>query len=469
MDQSSPESSPILSSRPSSYHKRISVGGIEPSLQHWQMMSGLERNSGGIAVSIPSSDSSSEDGPETNDNSDRDDQMLMTPQASKSENSLASPGNEFLKSFRGTTSSLMGYRQTARRSRRPSAALRAGSLSGTSAMSPTSMLVARDGGPRFTAFKRAASSLATIDNNNPSTPDSGDSQMETQAPVTAFKGLIDAGVAVIQRPVSRRGNMLPKSRGFARIRATLMEESAPVESESRRESEVIRQVKEREGPPVKPQSASMDTETSHTSTDTQLDDASNSFDDNTTSCSPNTIDSRSRRSSFLLSRPSFSSQAKRLSGGKEFWQMMERTHTPPPLLRQRDSSAGTDMLVDSPAASTPSSMSLVNSAPNTDLAQAADSYSSHPNSRHGGPSIAELSRMANGKRKRDDSDLDVASIKRRAVSPSLSAQQSPILGSGPFGRAERQNSGGGTIQGTKKVGLSGMVDTNDAIMKMSIG
>lgn len=147
--------------------------------------------------------------------------------------------------------------------------------------------------------------------------------------------------------------------------------------------------------------------------------------------------------------------------------MMERNHTPPPLLRNRESSTGTDMQLDSPAVSTPSSMSLVNATPNTDFAEAADSYSTHqpPNGMPRGPSTAEITRMLNGKRKRDDSDLDVASIKRRAVSPSLSAQPSPILGSAPFGR---QGSSGLMSQSGKKVGLSGMTDTNDAIMKMTI-
>src|SRR4051812_29887923 len=36
----------------------------------------------------------------------------------------------------------------------------------------------------------------------------------------------------------------PKTKGFARIRAALAEETAPVEAEFRREAEVIRQVRE---------------------------------------------------------------------------------------------------------------------------------------------------------------------------------------------------------------------------------
>ena len=51
---------------------------------------------------------------------------------------------------------------------------------------------------------------------------------------------------VIRRVVTRRGNLLPKTKGFARVRAALTEESMPVDTEIRRESETIRQVRERE-------------------------------------------------------------------------------------------------------------------------------------------------------------------------------------------------------------------------------
>jgi hypothetical protein len=51
---------------------------------------------------------------------------------------------------------------------------------------------------------------------------------------------------VIRRVVTRRGNLLPKTKGFARVRAALTEESQPVDTEMRRESETIRQVRERE-------------------------------------------------------------------------------------------------------------------------------------------------------------------------------------------------------------------------------
>jgi hypothetical protein len=104
------------------------------------------------------------------------------------------------------------------------------------------------------------------------------------------------------------------------------------------------------------------------------------------------------------------------------------------------------------------------------------------------------------KRRRDD-DLDGNSLKRRAVSPGVSVQNSPVLSQSPAQRGdsvwgtvpkadirressvsgigghaagERSNSGGSLLGGMtpslgpKRVGLQGMVDTSDGLMKMSI-
>ena len=123
-----------------------------------------------------------------------------------------------------------------------------------------------------------------------------------------------------------------------------------------------------------------------------------------------------------------------------------------------------------------------------------------------------------GKRRRED-DFDINSIKRRAVSPSLSVHGSPVVGQspsqrdgglgglngaggggaqggwswggpprtaarensvgvGPVVEPTRSNSGGSTMSVAstattlgpreKRVGLQGMVDTHDGLMKMSI-
>ena len=114
------------------------------------------------------------------------------------------------------------------------------------------------------------------------------------------------------------------------------------------------------------------------------------------------------------------------------------------------------------------------------------------------------------KRRRED-DFDIATIKRRAVSPGMSSQNSPILAQSPQYRdtngmwgqpPERKkdapgSSGGGPAEGSlqqsrsgstgsnastvnggtgtgmlasqgKKLGLQGMTDTNDGLMRMAL-
>ena len=106
------------------------------------------------------------------------------------------------------------------------------------------------------------------------------------------------------------------------------------------------------------------------------------------------------------------------------------------------------------------------------------------------------------KRRRDD-DFDIATVKRRAVSPGMSTQNSPVLTQSPSYRdtngvwgqppekkrdsqaahsqsansdtaSQSSHQAGSSRTGSasgpgKKLGLQGMVDTNDGLMKMSIG
>ena len=75
-----------------------------------------------------------------------------------------------------------------------------------------------------------------------------------------------------------------------------------------------------------------------------------------------------------------------------------------------------------------------------------------------------------------EDDFDPTYFKRRAVSPSLSVQNSPILPQSPgwWGtpkRDERISSNGSAGSGAglgKRVGMQGMNDTNDSLMNMSI-
>ncbi len=165
----------------------------------------------------------------------------------------------------------------------------------------------------------------------------------------------------------------------------------------------------------------------------------------------------------------------RTSISNGFWNQ-RAAHTPPPSFPRAESSAmSEDMNMDSPTiggtggasrASTPGPMQP--------------------------PTAAEALKKSN-KRRRDD-DFDEASMKRRAVSPGLSVHNSPVISQSPAQRdstfwgttakpsretsisgqshGERSNSGGSMSMtptlGPKRIGLQGMTDTNDGLMKMSI-
>lgn len=324
---------------------------------------------------------------------------------------------------------------------------------------------------------------------------------------------------VIRRPVTRRSNLLPKTKGFARIRAALMEESDPLNSDARREAEVVKQVQESDAE-YRPKSHSQPTD----SLSEALDTIESGLD---------MIDSRPP-----TRQPSFSIHAERNSAGLGFWNtfdhmppqpQIDRYRTPPPTHSNRDSiSAMSDELTESitntshhsqqqqtqpqqpydhPSSSLLQHLHRSRSRSTTPLASASNNNSSQP------PSANEAAKRVNNKRRRDD-DFDPASFKRRAVSPGMSAQSSPVVPQSPtllslsgdksWGRppagpngsgaasattpgkpdkVERSNSGGSTVSrdgqgqgqtnnntGTapKRVGLQGMTEANEGFMSMSI-
>lgn len=197
---------------------------------------------------------------------------------------------------------------------------------------------------------------------------------------------------------------------------------------------------------------------------------------------------------------SFKQQAMQNSKGKKFWDTFssDRHHTPPPPgLLPRGSSSGIseDIAMDSPSLSTTSS-SLHGAGfvfPTGDISDSQPPPSPPQSTTpHAGPlpTAADITRRVNKKRGRDD-DFDLASFKRRAVSPSMSVQNSPVMQSpmqrdiNPWGTRPSSNSGSsggekassgtgigidgnGRVHGTKRIGFQGMVDTNDGLMKMSI-
>lgn len=166
----------------------------------------------------------------------------------------------------------------------------------------------------------------------------------------------------------------------------------------------------------------------------------------------------------------------------EFWGSLdERYRTPPPSMRQPgEPSASEDDLT----------MDMTPSTSTTEFAKPYDrpsSRSSMRNAPHPTP-VQEFKR----KRAREE-DFDPNLFKRRAVSPSMSVQSSPVMstssaatdaGSGPnpWGPPPKSNIGslfpeastrssphtqhsGGTF---KRFGLQGMTETNDGLMNMSI-
>lgn len=181
-----------------------------------------------------------------------------------------------------------------------------------------------------------------------------------------------------------------------------------------------------------------------------------------------------------------------------YWNPDRLAQTPPPSFARAGSSAmSEDISMDSPSVSSTST-----SQPATSTAgPESNSYPLWASRASTPQPIAPISAVdglkKSNKRRRDD-DLDVNSIKRRAVSPGVSVQNSPVLSQSPAQRdgglwgtaakarsdsmsaaggnapGERSSSGGsGSVSmtpslGPKRIGLQGITDTNDGFMKMSI-
>ncbi|CAK1354356.1 hypothetical protein CB0940_01780 [Cercospora beticola] len=315
--------------------------------------------------------------------------------------------------------------------------------------------------------------------------DSGD---EANASATSTPG-------VVRRPVVRRGNLLPKTKGFARIRAALIEEAAPVDAESRREAETIRQVRERD----------------NSVTDFESHDRPQS---STAASSPNLLpavpesaqedfgrdlDGDSGVSRGLGLGTNFSDHATRNSGGLEYWNRFDSSaRTPPPAtFGRQSSSAVSDTNMDSPFGDftmwrRPRARSSASDASEAIMSNGA------------GAVLSDDMHLQKFKKRPREDDFDIGTIKRRAVSPGMStAQNSPVLTNSPSSRdthgggwgqpperlhkapsngsdagsqapPTRAGSGGSISGGAnmvsqgKKLGLQPMADTRDELMKMSI-
>ncbi|KAF2649017.1 hypothetical protein K491DRAFT_564187, partial [Lophiostoma macrostomum CBS 122681] len=500
-DQSSPDSSPTITQKgmmiPSRKPRANSMILDSPNISQptWGMGHGdrtaASSSMGSVSMLDADSSSSSEDG-DPMDPDDNDDPMLMTPQVMKSSNlpfggpptgnNTGSWSNVFSPGGPPTFMSIQRARLRKGRSRKSSSSASGhSSLASPGPASPPNGkgegYFAREAVMRKTGSRRESLSLFTNDLHISSGNDSGDEAvMMPQTP------------GVVRRPVTRRGNLLPKSRQFGRIKAELFEEAAPIDSEFRREGEIMRQVRENDVDLERPSNTTQSSP-SLLPTVPGLDGPLEGVPEEESE-SNMSLDSSSVKGLFAA----FNVGAARNSHGRGFWNRESLAQTPPPSFPRAGSSAmSEDLNMDSPLAST----SLSSNNPVTTSEQNGlpgwVSRSSTPQP-FAPPTAADGLKKSN-KRRRDD-DLDGNSIKRRAVSPGVSVQNSPVLSQSPaqkdgslwgatakasrensvaaggHGHGERSNSGGSVSMtpslGPKRVGLQSMTDTNDGLMKMSI-
>ncbi|KAJ5933277.1 hypothetical protein N7516_007766 [Penicillium verrucosum] len=477
--ESSPDSSPTVGGRGMAIpQRRGSLGAT--SVPPFSTSGPADRttiSSSMSSVNMMESDTSSSE-EEDESMADRDDIIINTPQPTRISapspfaSNLQSPGNEWMGGYSQAAASLMSF-QRARfrkgRSRHSSSSASGNSTkpSPTPHSPPIMKSVEHSSGyfaPRQTAHSRRASlSLGTRDLRLSDMSDDSESRAtRSGSPIPTPHPEGGGPLGVIRRAVTRRGSLLPKTKTFARIRAALMEEGAPVDHDMKREAEVVRQVRdtEPESTPALGEFPSLQPSTSFDSTATE--------------------DPAVKAGMDTAYTDTFGKQASRNSGGVEFWNSFDgRYRTPPPARQGGPSSiADEDMFMDM----TPST--AINSLTAESFKQRSRSSTPHA---PGMPTIGEICR----KRRRDD-DFDPNLFKRRAVSPSVSVQSSPVMthshnvndtgpniwgpppkpGLGaPFSERLSAESSNRTIPhagGVKRVGLQGMTEASDGFMNMSI-
>ncbi|KAH8775419.1 hypothetical protein F5883DRAFT_488781 [Diaporthe sp. PMI_573] len=505
-EQSSPDSSPTVGGRAMNIPSRRpgDFGAPEQTSNSlWSIMGNQERfhisSSLGSAANIVSDSSTSSDEDDIMDE-DMDEPYLMTPQVIKSNPHAAQPGSGWPAGAGSpAVNSLLSFQQRQRPRKQPKKKERGGPFSMGCPPTPSAANLSRSPPTNPVPYGNMAKEMSSsharresiswaANQLNIAGSDSEDSP-KTGVNVDGVLGPgADPQNRVVRRAVTRRSNLLPKSKNFARIRAALAEEGAPVESEFRRESEVIRQVREDidfDPPRQVPQPASV-TATTQSSPNMPIQDSLEDAVD----------DAMMVDSNALGLSGSLKHQAHRNSKGKMFWENFSETSsmggsrtTPPPPGPPRGSSSGMsldDMNMDSPFA---------NSGPGGSNGGFIGSSSMPTTEQPLPPSVADVTRRLT-KRRRDD-DLDPVSFKRRAVSPGMSVQGSPIMQSpmqhAPWGsrpgsnggdrggrndtpNSETSGSGNGNGNGGSgdkarakgRIGLQGMVDTNDGITRLSI-
>ncbi|KAM5377651.1 hypothetical protein ACJA88_006332 [Fusarium oxysporum] len=409
-EQSSPDSSPTAGGRAMNIPSRRShyAGPEQTSTSLWSVMGNQEKMhiSSSLGSQAIGSDSSSTSDDDELMDEDMDETYVTTPQVHKIGPILGPQGSG------GTfgspaMSSLMSFQQRQR---------------------PRKQAKKKARGPLGLGFSGASLSKSPPTNSSRARRESISWQANqlhisgADSDETRAMGDVD-GLGDGQRNVIRR----PKTKGFARIRAALMEESTPAESEFRREAEVVKQVRDcdMELEPRIPQPALESTQST------------------TAPSSPNLTQQEGLNDvpeddimgdiSMGLSS-SFKQHAIKNSKGKTFWDTFSessstggaRTTPPPAAFLPRGSSSGIseDVAMDSPSVGGATSP----------LQRDGMSWGSRPGSNGGD--------------------------KAGSSAPS-EAGSTPGNLSGSSSAAGRLNSKG-------RVGFQGMIDTHDGIMRMSI-
>ncbi|KAJ4266431.1 hypothetical protein NW762_004415 [Fusarium torreyae] len=467
-EQSSPDSSPTAGGRAMNIPSRRShyAGPEQTSTSLWSVMGNQEKmhiSSSLGSQAIGSDSSSSSDDDELMDE-DMDETYVTTPQVNKIGPILGPQGSG------GTfgspaMSSLMSFQQRQRPRKQAKKKARGPLGLGFSGASLSKSPPTNSARARRESISWQANQLHI----------SGADSDEARA-MGDVDGIGDGQRNVIRRVVTRRGNLLPKTKTFARIRAALMEESTPAESEFRREAEVVKQVRDcdMELEPRIPQPLADSTQTTTAPSSPNL----------TQQEGLNDVPEDDIMGDVAMGlSSSFKQHAIKNSKGKTFWDTFSessstggaRTTPPPAAFLPRGSSSGIseDVAMDSPSVG------------------GATNGGAQP------PSAAEITRRINSKRRRDD-DFDPVSFKRRAVSPGMSVHNSPVMqsplqrdgmswgsrpgsnggdkagssapseaGSTP-GNLSGSSSAAGRLNSKGRVGFQGMIDTHDGIMRMSI-
>ncbi|CAK7209129.1 hypothetical protein SCUCBS95973_000346 [Sporothrix curviconia] len=504
-EQSSPDLSPVAGGGGGGGQGAMNIPGRKPgdyggapesSTSLWSMMGRSQdkvypsSSLGSVNIAACSDSSSSEDEDEDMDE-DTDEPFITTPQVGKTSSTHVAgpqttmpwmPSSPAMNSLLSFTHRQRPRKQPKRKVRGPlglgfssiipsAASANAGSSADNVSRSPPSgFLLGRDTQslqqqphPRRESISWAANQLHISGSES---DDNLKAQMDPGEALGPQRG-------VVRRAVTRRGNLLPKTKGFARIRAALAEESAPAEADFRREAEVVRLLESDMEPadrlPLPPPLRSM---TTTANSSPSMVDSLDDLADDVMAMDAST--GLGLSGGFGKPQPQANTKATNTNTngvGRPFWSRLTQPSTgslahvrattppplPPPQLRSYStSSIPDDASMDSPIASCASASGggggnlvfpqggifpMTTSSSGGETPQPGQVISSSGGVGGGSqqmsnlsqqaqqpvlPSAAEITRRINSKRRRDD-DLDPVSFKRRAVSPGMSVHNSPVM------------------------------------------